>query len=564
MGVFYESTDINVNEIGKYFSKINVDNILNENDKEMLELFPTLQECTDALFAMKNNKSPGLDGLPGEFYKIFWPKLKKHFFSTMQKSFDIDKLPVSQRLSVLSILHKKGDKNLLENYRPISLTNTDYKIIAFTFARRLQKVIENLISNDQSAYIKGRFIGLNARIIADIFDNCEICNDDGILLFLDFQKAFDSVEWNFMFKALTSFNFGANFLKWLKILYTEPLFRMKNNGWISKTYRMSRGIRQGCPISAIIFLFVTEILAIQIRKNNNIKGIKMVENEIKIVQHADDCTLPLKDKISMNNALDVINNISSVSGMRLNTSKSESIVMGNLKHRYTDNICGITINSSCVKTLGIYIGHDKTLCYKNNILNCIKDMEKLFEAWKTRNLTLFGKTCVINTLAISKLLYRISILSLPCDEEIKTINKYILKFLWNKIDRIKRNTLIRSINEGGIGVIDIESKLLSIKASWVEKLLNSNGKLRTYIDSLCQQHNIDFKYILLTNETDLKNYALVRNFPIFYQQIFICYNKCKQKQNHLSATDFLQQPIWNNKLFTFKGRSLYFPEWIKK
>jgi hypothetical protein len=122
-----------VNEIEDYFSKISVENILNENDKQILELSPTLQEYTDALFAIKNNKSPDLDGLPCVFYKTFWSKLKKkHFFSTIQKSFDIDKVPVSQKLSVLSILYKKGDKNLLENYRPISLTNTDYKIIAFT------------------------------------------------------------------------------------------------------------------------------------------------------------------------------------------------------------------------------------------------------------------------------------------------------------------------------------------------------------------------------------------------------------------------------------------------
>jgi hypothetical protein len=112
-------------------------------------------------------------------------------------------------------------------------------------------------------------------------------------------------------------------------------------------------------------------------------------------------------------------------------------------------------------------------------------------------------------------------------------------------------------------VIDIESKLLSIKASWVEKLLNSKGKLKSYVDSLCRQHNIDLKYILLTNETGLKNYDLVRNFPNFYQKNFICYNKCKQKQKHLSATEFLLQPIWNNQLFAFKGRSPYFPEWIK-
>ena len=96
----------------------------------------------------------------------------------------------------------------MKNYRPISLTNTDYKIIAFVFARRLQTIIDKLISNSQTAYVKGRFIGLNARLILDIFDFCEENNYDGILLFLDFEKAFDSVEWNFLVKSLVKFNFG--------------------------------------------------------------------------------------------------------------------------------------------------------------------------------------------------------------------------------------------------------------------------------------------------------------------------------------------------------------------
>lgn len=138
----------------------------------------------------------------------------------------------SQRLAVLSLIHKKGERSQLTNYRPISLTNTDYKIIAFIFARRLQKVIDNYIGNEQTAYIKGRYIGSNARLILDIFEYCENNNQNGILLFLDFKKSFDSDEWNFLFKILKKFNFGPDFIKWIKILNKKPVFRLKNIGWI--------------------------------------------------------------------------------------------------------------------------------------------------------------------------------------------------------------------------------------------------------------------------------------------------------------------------------------------
>lgn len=97
---------------------------------------------------------------------------------------------------------RKGIKPILKNYRPLSLTNTDYKIITFIFARLLQKVIYKLISKEQSAYIKGRFIGINAMVILDIYEYCMEHKNDGILLFIDFEKAFDSVEWHFLFHVL--------------------------------------------------------------------------------------------------------------------------------------------------------------------------------------------------------------------------------------------------------------------------------------------------------------------------------------------------------------------------
>ena len=126
-------------------------------------------------------------------------------------------------------MYKKCEKNCLSNYIFISLTNTDYKIIAFLFAKRLQKVQNYLKNENQTTFIKGRFIGVNARLIQDILDFCKLYteNRNGILLFLDFEKAFDSVEWEFLYQPLKKFNIGENFIKLTKILYGVPVFKMK-------------------------------------------------------------------------------------------------------------------------------------------------------------------------------------------------------------------------------------------------------------------------------------------------------------------------------------------------
>ena len=190
---------------------------------------------------------------------FFWNSIDKLFYDVLLTVYSNKELSFSQRLSIITVLFKKGDRCDLKNYRPLSLTNTDYKIIAFIFANRLQRVVDRLIGNEQSAYTKGRYIGKNARIILDIFDHCTDNNSKGVLLFLDFEKAFDSVEWNFLFNVLQKFNFGESFISWMKILYNNSIFKIKNNGWLSKPCSMSSGIRQGCPISAILYIFVAEI-----------------------------------------------------------------------------------------------------------------------------------------------------------------------------------------------------------------------------------------------------------------------------------------------------------------
>ena len=159
----------------------------------------------------------------------------------------------------------------------------------------MQNVIEHIVNFDQVASIKERYIGCGTRNLIDLYEMCEKSNEPGALINIDFEKAFDSVEWNFMYAVLKRFNFGNNFIKWIRVLYTEPKFRVKNNGWVSKSYSMSRGMRQGCPVSCLNFILVAEVLGLLIRQSKNVKGIKVGKNEHKIIQYADDATICVSD-----------------------------------------------------------------------------------------------------------------------------------------------------------------------------------------------------------------------------------------------------------------------------
>ena len=562
----YQSKNIDDNEKDAYLNDSNIPQ-LNPTEKDTCDIFPTIEECKEAVFNMKPNKSPGLDGLTGEFYKCFWDDISELFYDALIEIFQSGELSFSQRLSVLTLIHKKDDKKLLKNYRPFSLTNTDYKIIAFIFARRLQNIINKIINPNQSAYIRGGYIGSNARLILDIYEYCENFYEDGILLFLDFEKAFDSIEWNFLYKTLSKFNFGKNFIKWVKILYTNPIFHTKNNGWLSKTVNMQRGIRQGCPVSALLYILVAEVLAIKIKENNNISGFSLpnMMHEIKSVQHADDLTMILKNVASLRHGLETIKSFCLHAGSKINIGKTECILLGSLKDTFNE-IDGIKVNNSYVKCLGIYIGHDKEECYNKNWMKVYDNMEKLFESWKRRKLTIFGKCCVVNTLALSKLIYVGTVLNFPTNEYLKRINRLIFNFIWNKTDRIKRNSLIAPIVEGGIDIVDIETKLKALKASWVNRLIDKNCINRIFVNELLKNNNLSIDFVLKATETDLKEFKMIHVLPKFYQEIFTSFNFCKKKNksfSQYSSNEILHEPIWNNSLFRYKNKTFFFENWTK-
>ena len=155
-------------ELAGYFSDLQLPKLSNDQ-ADLCEGYLSESECKKVVFYFDKNKSPGSDGFNIEFYQTFWTEIKVLLVPALNESFDCNELSNSQRLAVIKLLYKKGDKSRLDNWRPISLLNYDYKIAASVIAQRLQKVIPTLISDDQVGYIKGRSITENVRLIEDIF-----------------------------------------------------------------------------------------------------------------------------------------------------------------------------------------------------------------------------------------------------------------------------------------------------------------------------------------------------------------------------------------------------------
>ena len=197
---------------------------LNNEDKNLCEGKITEYECGLALKDMKNSKSPGSDGITTEFYKLFWNNIKTHFTRSINFSHQTKQLTELQSQGLLTLLPKPDkDLTLLSNWRPICLLNIDFKIATKVIANRIKKVLNTIIDSSQTGFIKGRYIGENVRLICEVLDYTDETNNPGILFFSDFEKAFDTIDHEFMFQCLRHFNFGEDLINWIQLFDSNPL-----------------------------------------------------------------------------------------------------------------------------------------------------------------------------------------------------------------------------------------------------------------------------------------------------------------------------------------------------
>lgn len=350
-----ENSDI---EKGNYFLDC-IDKSVPLDLKEKLDEELKLEELYNALKSMKDKKVPGRDGLTKEFYIIFWPLIGHHLLEVFNEIFDCEKMSKSMREGVVSLLYKKDDPMLLANYRPLTMLCVDYKILSKAITNRLATVMPYLVGTDQTSGVAGRRISWNIQLHRDILTYIEDRNLSAICVSLDQQKAFDRVNHSFLMRVLSRFGFGVHFMTWIKILYNNINSRVNVNGNISKEIQQTRGLRQGCPLSALLYVLYAEPLACSIRNNPNIKGVPLPGGEVlKLSQYADDLILYVADDNSLGEALGVLDHFCVASGSKINKKKTQYKFLGKWGLR-KDILFGLTLCTGPMNILGISFGHHK-------------------------------------------------------------------------------------------------------------------------------------------------------------------------------------------------------------
>ena len=237
----------------------NVTSVLSSDQAATCEGELTVEECHQALIGMARRKTPGSDGLPMEFYIKFWNVLGGDLVSVLNSCYNSGSLSLSQRRGIISLSFKKGDRLEARNWRPISLLNVDYKLASRVLAGRLLKVIHHVVNKDQTCGVPGSFIGENVALLRDVVDYATKSNISVAILSLDQEKAFDRVDWQFMHSVLGVMGFGPSFVRWVDLFYTNVQSSVNVNGYLSSFFTLSRGVRQGCPLSPLLYVLVSEI-----------------------------------------------------------------------------------------------------------------------------------------------------------------------------------------------------------------------------------------------------------------------------------------------------------------
>ena len=369
---------------------------LNTVESDGLECELLLPEISKALQNMKNGKAAGIDGFPVEFFKVFWNKLKDFVLRAYNWSYKMGNMTITLRQCVISCI-PKGNKSrmLLKNWRPISLLSVVYKILSSTIANRIKTVLDSLVSKTQTGFVAGRFIGENTRLIYDILHYTEKESIPGLLMLIDFEKAFDSVSWDFLYGTLKLLGFGPKMIKWITIFNTNITGYVQQCGILSQPFPINRGCRQGDPISSYLFILGAQILQVLISENHVIKGIKINGKEIKLTQFADDTTLILDGTTSSLQAtLNTLEIFGTLSGLRMNTEKTQMVWIGKRKHcKEKLNVTkGLVWGNDTFSLLGIKFSVDLDLVVNLNYEPVLDDLNKSLNVWKKGSLHLWEKS----------------------------------------------------------------------------------------------------------------------------------------------------------------------------
>ena len=350
-------------------------------------------------------------------------------------------------------------------------------MVSGVIAERIKPVLDTIIHGDQKGFVSGRYIGEAVRTTYDIMQWAKENNKVGLILLIDFEKAYDSVSFCYIEKCLRFFNFGDSIISWIGMLLNNFTSVINLCGNLSERFNINRGCRQGDPIASFLFIICIEVLAHKLRTDGSVEGFEIGNLCHLLELYADDCSIFLSPTDeSLRKAISILNNFFKLSGLKISVSKTKAIWFG-AGSNYTHKLCPDLplVWGSEFRLLGI--DFDSNLAHMEaNFDSKLDEIRKVLNCWFYRSLTPYGKITVIKTLALPKLSHAALVIPSLKKNKLKELEQIIYKFMWgNKPDKVNRDTTKLPEKAGGLGMIDLKDFWSALKFSWFRRLLSTSA-----------------------------------------------------------------------------------------
>jgi len=464
--------------VKKFLGNISLTQVTKE---ENLSLGAPIQlpEVASFLKTMSNHKAPGFTGVTPAFYKFFWPQIKNITLDSITSCLEKGILPSSQRCGMVTLIPKQDkDTRYVGNLRPITLLSTFYKIISGTLTERLKPTLNRIINDWQKAYLPNRYIGNVTRNTFDMFHYAKQNNIPGLMLQLDFSKAFDSISFQYIESTLKLFGFCDTIIHWISTLLHNFSSVTMPNGNISPQIPVGRGCRQGDPIAGYLFIICIEILLLRIHNNPNIHPWKSKHGNSNLIDaYADDINLFIQSPNAipqLQEILKIMEQFQQISGLEINVDKTKYALFGNAQNDPNITLqTALKLENDPFRLLGIHLtGNLDQL--EINWTMALKSAKAEIVAWNLKRSTPHGKANIVKSNVLSKFTHIAMALPTPPKSFILQLESLITSFIAGKRHKYPKSLIFTPTDLGGLGVPDIQAFWSSLQCSWLKRMYGKN------------------------------------------------------------------------------------------
>lgn len=434
-------------------------------------------EIRVAVWACGGDRAPGPDGFTFRFIKQFWEILKGDFMACVRYFEEFGVLAAGCNSSFITLVPKIKDPSILSDYRPISLVGCIYKVLAKALALRLKSVIALVIDEVQSAYIEGRNILDGPLIVNEICTWSKRSKREVLLLKVDFDKAFDSVNWEYLDSVLMQMGFGLKWRLWMKGCLSSSRASVLVNGSPTKEFSMSRGVRQGDPLSPFLFIIAMEGLNVAMKAARD-KGLYTgihIPNSDCVISHlfyADDAIFVGEwSRRNIKNLARILRCFHVSSGLKVNFHKSKLFGLRSNPQETIrwSNVLGCEAGTLPFKYLGVTVGANMKL--SKNWKPLIDRFRSKLSDWKAKTLSFGGRLTLIKSVLGNLPTYYLSLFKAP-KGVLSELERLRRRFLWGggesskKIHWVSWKSITAPKENGGLGVGSLRALNIALLSKW--------------------------------------------------------------------------------------------------